>query len=69
MNTPTHTKSPKCIPRLGHASRPRATPLVHLELTSVGQPSADNEISKLNSVLTTDARSRFGAEMKATDAS
>ena len=36
---------------------------------SVGQPSAPNEISKLHSVSTTDARSRFGAEVKMTDAS
>jgi hypothetical protein len=37
--------------------------------TCVGRDSAPNEISKLHSVFTTDARSKFGAEVKMTDAS
>ena len=36
---------------------------------SVGQTSAPDEISELTSVFTTDARSRFDAEVKMTDAS
>jgi hypothetical protein len=34
-----------------------------------GQASAPNEINRLHSVFTTEARSRFGAEVKMTDAS
>jgi hypothetical protein len=38
-------------------------------VTEVGQTSAPSEISKLHSVFTTDARSRFGAEVNMIDAS
>jgi hypothetical protein len=41
----------------------------HPQLPSVGQTSAPNEVSELRSVFTTDARSRFGAEVISTDAS
>jgi hypothetical protein len=41
----------------------------HSQLHSVGQTSAPNETGKLHSVCTTDARSRFGAEVISTDAS
>jgi hypothetical protein len=69
VNTPTHIKSPKCIPRLGLASRHKAVWLGHPQLASVGQTSAPNEVSELRSVFTTDARSRYGAEVISTDAS
>ncbi len=39
------------------------------ESAEVGQTSAPNEIDKLDSIFTTDARSRFGAEVRMTDAS
>jgi hypothetical protein len=38
-------------------------------MKEVGQTSASNESSKLHSVITTDARSSFGAEVNMTDVS
>jgi hypothetical protein len=55
VNTPTHIKSPKRIPRLGHAGRHKAVWLGHSLLHEVGQPDASWTISSVRSVFMTDA--------------
>jgi hypothetical protein len=44
-------------------------PIFQIDASFMNQTSASKEISKLRSVFTTDARSRFGAEVISTDAS